>query len=439
MIENFDDILPTQRSTSPAPASNGPQNDTTPVSIRSFDIQSDTRNERRMRRAERRPFIPEETTAKQKRSSLLYWATGIVTTALLLIVVGLFFFVHTTVVVTPYSESVVLSNNATFSAYAQPEGGELGFTTFTASSEKSTNLTATETTYVERYASGVITVLNNYDNNPQRLIKNTRFENTGGKIYRVRNSITVPGKTSAGPGSIDVTVYADVAGEASNMESGTFTIPGLAGDARFEAFSARIKTPITGGFSGNEPTVDQAELERTRTTLRNELQTALLEQARASATTDTTVFDSLSHISYVSDQTAGAEGTLTVIERATIETPVFNAQELARLFLDTAVASAHEGTVHSTSYDSLTIVPVQKDAPFTESGIIQFTASGEVPIVWDIDTEALSRDLAGKHQSVLSSTSAGYTGIQKISATIRPFWKTSFPTNPADIKVTIQK
>lgn len=437
MVENFDDILPPQRHMrrNAAPAPQDEQGES--VSIRSLGIESDTRMQRRARRAERRPFIPEGSTSTRSGNPLLRWAIGIVALALLLVIGGLLFFVNTTVAVTPYTESIVLSNNGTFSAYAQPEGGELGFTTYNTSGEKRTALTATDTKYVERYASGVITVYNNYDSSSQRLIKNTRFENTNGKIYRVRNSIVIPGKTANGPGSIDVTVYADVAGEASNMQSGSFTIPGLQGDPRFDAFSAKVKTPIAGGFVGNEPTVDEAELERTRATLRTELQQELLAQATAAQGTDAVVFSSLARIVFTSDQTAGANGTLEVTERATLDMPVFNAHSIARAFLDTAVASTREGTVAIDSYDTLTVAPIESASPFTETGVVQFTASGEAQVTWSVDTTALARDLAGKHQSILSSTAAGYPGIQKAAATIRPFWKTSFPNNVEDIEVTI--
>lgn len=438
MGENFDDILPPQRSIAGKDFAPTPQyNDAEPVSIRSVGIESSARMERRARRAERRPFVPESSESRGKKT-VFWWALSIVALAIILTIGGLLFFVKTTVLVTPYTESIVLSANGTLSAYAKPEGGELGFSTYTAEGEKRTSLTATETKYVERYASGTITVYNNYDTSSQRLIKNTRFESSSGKIYRVRNSIVVPGKTASGPGSIDVTVYADVAGEASNMQEGTFTIPGLAGDPRFDAFSAKVKTPIIGGFAGNEPTVDEAELQRARETLRSELKQELFQTAATARNENDVQFESLAQITFVSDQAAGENNSLEVIERATITQPVFNASDIARVLLHTAIASAREGAVRIDSYDTVTILPVESTAPFTETGVLQFTATGNATVRWVVDTTALALDLAGKHQSILSSTAAGYPGIQKATATIRPFWKTSFPSDVADIEVTVE-
>lgn len=442
MIENFDDILPPRkprREDAPVREAYGHEEplegDT--HSIREVGIESAARAERRLRRAERRPFVPEETDTR--KSSVVYWAGGIVVLALALVVIALLFFVQTTVVVTPHEEPITLANNVTFTGYAEPEGDELGFTTYTNSIEKSTSLSATKTTYVERYASGVITIRNNYDSAPQRLIKNTRFESADGKIYRVRNSVTVPGKTGETPGTIDVTVYADVAGDSYNLSSGTFTVPGLKGDPRFDAFSAVIKTPITGGFVGNEPTVDEAELERTRTVLRTELETELLAAAQSAIEADHVFFKNLASITYEQSQSAGEGGTLTVTERGTIALPVFEKNAFTRTLLETAVASAREGAVTLESYDALTIKRVGEPTTMTETGVVQFTAEGEARVVWNIDTNSLANALAGKHQSVLTSVSAGYPGIERASATIRPFWKTSFPNDATKIKITTER
>lgn len=438
MVENFDDILPPIRSRDTAQDSDDTPKNWGGSSIQSVGINSAAREQRRARRAERRPFVPEGGSSPRSSGSLLYWAIGLVVLALGLVVAGFLFFVNTTVVVTPYHEALTLANSTTISAYANPEAEELGFTTYTDTAEKSTSLTATSTTYVERYASGVITVYNNYDASPQRLIKNTRFENKDGKIYRVRNSIIVPGKTSTGPGSIDVTIYADVAGEASNMQDGTFTIPGLKDDPRFDAFSATVKTPITGGFSGNEPAVDQAQLEQTRNSLRTEIQQELLAKAHAALSADVTLFDSLATITFESTQSVNTDGSLSVIERGNIQMPVFNATQLSRVLLNNAMASAREGAVLVDSYDTVTVTPVSTETSFSDAGVVQFTVSGTAQVTWQVDTAAFARDLAGKHQSILNNVAAGYPGIQKASATIRPFWKTSFPSDSADIQVLVQ-
>jgi hypothetical protein len=223
------------------------------------------------------------------------------------------------------------------------------------------------------------------------------------------------------------------------MQTGTFTVPGLKGDPRFDAFSATVKTPITGGFSGNEPAVDETELDTTRTTLRAQAQEELLAKAKAIRGPDTTIFDSLATTTFESSQSVNPDGTLLVTERGTIQVPVFDSAQLARALLTVAIASAREGAVRIDSYDGITIAPASTpDTSFVDTGVMQFSATGTANVTWQVDTDAFARDLAGKHQSILSNTAATYPGIQKASATIRPFWKTSFPSDPADIQVVVE-
>ena len=69
---------------------------------------------------------------------------------------------------------------------------------------------------VEVKASGKIMVYNNFSSEPQRLIIRTRFETKEGLIYRIPESIVVPGKTVKmgweTPGSKEIGVFADEPG-----------------------------------------------------------------------------------------------------------------------------------------------------------------------------------------------------------------------------------
>jgi len=60
------------------------------------------------------------------------------------------------------------------------------------------------------------------------------------------------------PGSIEVTVYADEPLSKYNIGLTDFTVPGFKGAPQFETFYARSKTPMTGGFTGMEPVVEES-------------------------------------------------------------------------------------------------------------------------------------------------------------------------------------
>ena len=98
--------------------------------------------------------------------------------------------------------------------------------------KKSKTLPLSESRKVEAKAKGRIVVYNNFDGLPQKLIKNTRFESKKGKIYRINDSITIPGMKGGTPGSVEVDIYADSNGADYNIDATEFTIPGFKGTPR---------------------------------------------------------------------------------------------------------------------------------------------------------------------------------------------------------------
>ena len=77
-------------------------------------------------------------------------------------------------------------------------------------------------------------------------------------IYKIPESITVPGKKTVGgksiPGSVETLIFADEPGEKYNLKiselKGDFKVAGFKGDKKYDFFYGRAKTDIDGGSSG---------------------------------------------------------------------------------------------------------------------------------------------------------------------------------------------
>lgn len=420
-------------------------------SIRDVHIEGGDRKERMEKRAERRmparggsTSVGGNTRTTARRSSFMLWASALVILAALVIVATFIFIGRTSVDLTVRIAHLSLSENVVHSAYKTPEAGELGFTVVSDSAEMSESVPATETKFVEQKASGKLTVYNDYTTDTQRIIKNTRFEAPDGKIYRVRNSFIVPGRTSTGgntvPGSIEITVYADKVGEEYNKDSAKFTIPGLKGDPRYEKFWAETKTPIIGGFSGNRATVGESDLASTREKLRTKLRTQITENLQSGLNKDQNLFAGAIFYTYESsDALDETSENVVVTERASAQAIVFNASNLAEELAKESSIVLYEGskTLVDPSVLVFSIVQKEKVDPVQDE-LIQFTISGDAKLIWDVDVDTLKNDLAGKPSSILDSTLAGYPGVKDAYVTIRPFWRSAFPTNTADIIITVE-
>lgn len=340
--------------------------------------------------------------------------------------------------ITVHARSAGVTPPATLEAKINPAAGELGYTAMTVTRAATTSVAASGTKPVSRPASGVITIFNTFGTGSQRLIANTRFEAPGGKIYRIRDSIIVPGATRAAngtltPGQTTVTVYADSPGVEYNRGETRFTIPGFKGDPRYTAFYAEGKS-IAGGFVGNEPAVSQSDLAKAQTTLRSQLQ-ASINTAISSQTPEGFIpvpgaFD----ITYADiAQTAGPNNTATLSQSATAAAAIVRASDLAAAVARKVVNGYKGEAVNFGDSSNLAVSTATTTKPV---GTLSLKLSGSAELVWQYDPEALKNALLSKEkssfESILKSFEPAITGAE---AEVRPFWKRAFPSDPTKIEI----
>jgi hypothetical protein len=342
----------------------------------------------------------------------------------------------TTVTVIPRSHAITFDPSTQFTAYpsSTPASGTLAYTVQTADFEDSDVVaTSGTTTHSEVQASGTITVYNNYQSTPFKLIKNTRFESSTGLIFRTPAEIIVPGKKGGVPGQVSVTVIADQAGDQYNVPAGKFTVPGLKSSAQLYAgIYAQSVAAMTGGFIGDVPGVAPGAKESAVSAIRSRLEAKARSGVTPSA--DSVVFPDLIQITYQdAPDTTEAGGGIRVHESAHVVIPVFSASAFA------TVVSADVNDSPVTLVPSTGLTAQIMNASST-LGVdpLQFTLSGSAKIIWNVDTAGLATALAGKNQNAFQAIVTQFPGVQEAHARIEPFWKNTFPTNPTAIKIDVQ-
>ncbi len=340
---------------------------------------------------------------------------------------------------TPKSASLSFAGES-FSASKTGQGG-LVFSVVKLSGEKGQSVKATGEEMVERKAHGTIIVYNNSGTAAQNLVENTRFETKDGKVYRIAEPITVPGKhTSDGesvPGSLEVEVYADKPGEEYNIGLSDFTLPGLAGSSKFNTVYARSKTAMSGGFVGKAKSVSDDDLAKAKSELETALKSELAEQAKAQVPADFVLFPSLSTISFEDMPQSDASGSaVTVNMKGNFYGVMFKRSDLAAYLASDKVNVAENDLVDIPDLDSLTLsFNGEPPADLLSVDNIDFTVNGEAQLVWKTDEESLKTDLAGIEKSQVSAVLNNYSSIKEADAVVRPFWKSRFPENIEDISI----
>lgn len=348
---------------------------------------------------------------------------------------------------TVYPRTVTTTVNASFQISKEPLPGELGFESMTIVRTKEQTVTATETAEAEERASGKLTIYNDFDDNTQRLIKNTRFESPDGQIFRIRESVDVPGQNTEGgstvPGSVEVIVYADEPGEAYNIAPARFTIPGFEESPRFEAFYAESSEAMQGGFAGERHTVSEA----TKQDVHNQLETALADELKAAAFADGEVpedfvlFNDAVFFEYVPQpQRDEANQSVVLSVEGTLHGILINKNELAEFLAGKTIASYDGNAVRIEDIGALTMsVRLPEDAEEGETPwsteILDAQTSGTAEFVWEFEEMALKDALMGEDEEAMPTVLSGFPGINRAEAIIRPFWRGAFPEDINDITV----
>jgi hypothetical protein len=354
------------------------------------------------------------------------------------------------VVITPRMETIALDNTSTFKAVLEPTADELGYSVMRFSLTESMEVPATGSRVVTEKASGKIIIYNEFSTSPQRLIKNTRFESPTGKIYRINESVTIPGMKKDGnkviPGSLEVTVYADEPGPAYNTEPTDFTIPGFKSDAaRYKGFFARSKGPITGGASGTVKTVSDEDLKNAADKLRLALETKLRTKARGNLGKEQIMFDSGIVIEFADATLVASEGQredqATIERTATLAAVVFDQRALAKHIASKRLGANYHGEPVKIENASDLIFSMEKTNPTTlfEKQSLDFGLTGTAKISWIIDPKEVAELLRGADERTFNEIMSKEEGsISKARMELRPFWRSTYPKDPNEIIVTIE-
>jgi len=400
---------------------------------------------KQMRRAPGEPTLRARQQRPSRRSSRMFmWVAAVLGIAVL--AVGAFFVLqdHTTITLTPRTHTVVFDEQATYTLY--PEGDvranslALTYKTETREFDESASVEATGSEKVEERASGKLTVVNNHSDKSLRLIANTRFETPSGLVYRIRESATIPGKSGTTPGTITLTVYADDVGDSYNIGPvERFTLPGLKTSApeMFDSVYARSSAPMTGGFSGTRPVVSSVDRDAAQAQLRTRLEEQIQASLAGASTEEDIFLTDLADIRYESlSSVFEDDGTVSVRERAYVTVPVVATDAFAQHLARATSADADDGEVRIANPSTYTMTLVSEDVEIG-SDAVDFTLSGKAQFIWSIDVNALAQDIAGKNKNAFQVILEGYPGVEEAQASVRPFWRGTFSSDPSNIDVVV--
>ncbi|MCA9356885.1 hypothetical protein H6784_00890 [Candidatus Nomurabacteria bacterium] len=348
---------------------------------------------------------------------------------------------------TVYPEYREPNINAEFTAYPDKRTGSLSYEIMTLEATSESQVKASGKVEVKELATGMIEIIKTTPG-AERLIKNTRFRTPAGLVYRIKESVVVPGAVKDGegasvPGTIQAEVFADEVGEQYNVSAGTtFDVPGFKEGGftdLYNAISARNTVPFSNGFDGPQFQIDESELNTARQQLQVDLRNNLLARIDTEKPADFIAFKDAVAITYNQlTPVQNGQDLVTIREQAILQIPLFQAIEFGS-FLAQESVTTYEG--NPVRVDDPSVLTFRYTSATTSSSVIAnepsltFNLSGKPLLIWEYDIEKLKKDLAGLPKTAINNAILAYPGIDGAKVHITPFWQRTFAEKPEDILV----
>ncbi|MCR4333944.1 MAG: hypothetical protein NUV60_02965 [Patescibacteria group bacterium] len=370
-----------------------------------------------------------------ERSFKFPYTTLIAIAAVIIIsVLALFYFSSAKVDVTPNTVSAAVQGSFT----ANQSTGALPYEIITTQKIASQSVKSSGSKVVNSFASGAITIYNTQPKS-QTLITNTRFATTAGLIFRIHSAVTIPSGSSANPGSLKVTVYADKVGDSYNVGPTSFTIPGFAGTSQADKVYARSSTAMTGGASGNIPIVDAVAEDQARNALINALAPDLATSIESQVPEGYVLLPGSSVTSYqeLTPTPSSTTGMVDVKEQGTITAIAFPNRAIAQAIASSIGGLGYQNEPVTLSSTKGLILSSSSGMPAPDAPSFTFTLSGTASLVYTVDPTRIAAAVSGKTRSEAEVALTNYPEVKRAVIILRPFWRQTFPQDPASVSVSV--
>ena len=347
----------------------------------------------------------------------------------------------TVVTITPRSQHVTFSEGTPFTAFpaAIAATGSLAYTVETRDLDETATITipAGATPSQPHKASGTVTVVNEYQTKPVRLLKNTRFQTPDGLIFRAPSDIVIPAKKGTVAGTVNVTIVADEDGSKYNVgPTDKFTVPGLKSiPAEYARVYAKSSVAMTGGADAG------AGAEAINSGVM-ELRAKIRKDAAAIAATlsnDSTVaFPGLVQITYKDLPSENLSDTaVKVHQQAHVEIPIFQTAAFANNVAQLVASDVQQNAFKLVIGNDCDATP---SASSTAMGTdpLSFSMHGSAVLVWKVDSHTVVNALLGRNRAAFKTIVTGFPSIQEATTRIEPFWQDTFPTTADNVTVTLK-
>lgn len=295
---------------------------------------------------------------------------------------------------------------------------------------------------IEEKAKGIIVVYNEYNSNPQTLVKRTRFLSEQGKLFRLIETTIIPGATIEEgeiiPSSKEVEVAADEPGEAYNIAPSEFTIPGFEGSPRYTTFYGKSTESMTGGAKGRMRVATQEDIEGALEIVSLELKNKVQEQFNKKIPDELKLLKETQSLEVIDSNSSlkadepGKEFVVTVKVKAW--GLAFKEEDILSLVEKNIGDKISENKILLPSTIKVSYLDIELNL---DEGKADFSCQIGAESAWRIDESQIKNNLASKGEIEVRKYLSSLSEIEGAKVIFWPFWVKKIPKNKDKIKIII--
>jgi len=301
---------------------------------------------------------------------------------------------------------------------------------------------ATKQEDIKKKAEGMLTIYNGYSSEIQTLVKTTRFMASDGKIFRLSQTVTVPGAKIQGgsvvASSIEAGVIADEAGESYNIGPADFTIPGFKGTDKYKGFYGKSTKPMIGGLIKKGLVVGTEDVKLAE----DSLKAKLLEEAKAELEKQLGS-DFKLVVESVKAEISESNSVPKIGDPA--EKFVLNLKALAQGFAYKIkdLNDLIEEKIALKISDKRLTLPKTQEIAFIDQNLNFTSGEGDFNLLvtedisWKISEDRLKEILAGKNEAEAKEAIKLFTEIESAKVSLWPIWLKHIPKDSRKIRITL--
>ena len=401
------------------------------------------------------PPVHRPKKSNDRRNSRRLWLAIII--AVVLLVAGTAFiasraFSRATFTIVPVVVPINVGN-MTIVATGTSTPGYIKYDVVKYGGTATTTLPAVDGPLISIKSSGTVTLYNYFAPTGQRLIAGTRFVNGAGLIYRLPNSVFIPGSKSIGnsvvPGTLKTVLVADNAGTQYDLSKGDGSVElriiAYFGSPRYDTVYAKLHTDITGGFSGTKKTVDQTLLASTTKNLEDALIKTLRSQAATGVPSGYVTYDNAYTTSFAAPTIGGETAkTATVTVTGTLYSVIFKRWELITKLSGTANIDRFGNLAFGTTGLEALKFTITNPTTFrpVKTNTLIARLNGSMTLKGTVPEKELKHKLAGLSLADTRAIFASYSPIIDVSKSfgeLFPSWASSVPKDENRISLIIKE